>query len=83
MIKSLVALCLATALTIGLVTVWKAEATPLAEGTAALAVIKSYSTIQKVGCMFGTRRCPAGTKWQCFKHPPQMGTAKTCGCRPC
>ena len=83
MFKSLLALCLAAAVTIGLVAIWKAEATPLAGATGSLAVIKTYSDLQKVGCMFGTRRCPAGTKWQCFKHPGHMGTAKTCACRPC
>ena len=37
---------------------WKAEATPLAGAGNSLAMIKSYSAVQKAGCMFGTSRCP-------------------------
>jgi len=44
-----------------------------------LAVLKGYSTVEKAGCIFGTRRCKAGTKWSCVDR----GTAKACVCRPC
>jgi len=83
MVKLFFVLCLVAVVTIGLVTVWKAEAAPLGGAVGSLAVIKNYSAIEKVGCMFGTSRCPAGSKWQCFKHPTHMGTGKTCACRPC
>jgi len=45
--------------------VWGAEATPLAGAVDTLAATKSLSPVHKAGCMFGTHRCPAGTKWSC------------------
>ena len=81
MTKMLLVLCMTAAATVGGVLIWKAEATPLAGATTSLAVLKNYSTFQKAGCMFGTHRCPAGTKWACVKHPGPTG--KTCICRPC
>ena len=81
MTKMLLVLFMTAAATVGGVLIWKAEATPLAGATTSLAVLKSYSTFQKAGCMFGTHRCPAGTKWACVKHPGPTG--KTCVCRPC
>jgi hypothetical protein len=65
MTKMLLVLSLTAAATVGGILMWKAEATPLAGAASSLAAVKSYSTIQKAGCMFGTRRCPAGTKWSC------------------
>lgn len=62
---------------------WKAEAMPLTGAVDSLAVIKGYSAVQKAGCMFGTRRCPAGTKWVCAQYPAPTGTGKKCLCRPC
>ena len=67
MTKYLLVLGMTSAMTLAGVLMWKAEATPLARATNSLAVIKSYSAVQKAGCMFGTRRCPAGTKWSCTK----------------
>ena len=63
----LVVLCLTCAVTVAGVSMWKAEATPLtgAAQEFPLAVIKGYSAVQKAGCMFGTHRCAAGTKWSC------------------
>ena len=61
----------------------KTEATPLTGAADSLAVLKSYSTLQKVGCIFGTTRCPAGTKWQCVKTKSTAGVVKKCLCRPC
>ena len=57
MTKMLIALCMAAAVTVGGVLIWEAEATPLAGVTSSFAVIRSYSTVEKVGCMFGTDRC--------------------------
>lgn len=62
---------------------FRTEATPLAGAFDSLAVIKGYSAVQKAGCMFGTSRCPAGTKWACVKHSGSMGMIKKCLCRPC
>ena len=83
MTKSLFVLGLTSALTLAGVLMWKAEAMPLAAAGNSLAVIKSYSAVQKAGCMFGTRRCPSGTKWSCTKIAGPMGPHKACICRPC
>jgi hypothetical protein len=79
MTKLLVVLCLTCAVTIAGVLMWKAEATPLTGAASSLAVIKGYSAVQKTGCMFGTHRCAAGTKWSCT----HFHGAKKCICRPC
>jgi hypothetical protein len=76
----LILLVMAAVMVAGLST-WKAGATPLTGTVDSLAVIKGYSTVQKAGCMFGTSRCPAGSKWVCFTHP--AGMAKKCVCRTC
>jgi hypothetical protein len=81
MTKTLLVLTMTVATTLTGLMIWKAEATPLTGATGSLAMIKSYSAIQRVGCMFGTHRCPAGTKWACVKHPGSTG--KSCVCRPC
>jgi hypothetical protein len=62
---------------------FRTEATPLAGAVDSLDVIKGYSVVQKAGCMFGTSRCPAGTKWACAKYAGSMGMIKKCVCRPC
>jgi hypothetical protein len=62
---------------------WKAEATPLAGTLDSLAVIKGFSTVQKAGCMFGTSRCAAGTKWVCTPHATATGAGKKCVCTAC
>ncbi|MCJ7597086.1 MAG: hypothetical protein MUO41_00355 [Methyloceanibacter sp.] len=80
MTKLLLVLGMTSAMTLAGVLMWQAEATPLAGATNSLAVIKSYSTVQKAGCMFGTRRCAAGTNWSCVVY---AGTGKKCICRPC
>ena len=56
-----------------------ANAGPLTGVPDALAVLKRYSTVETAGCIFGTRRCEAGTKWSCV----DSGSAKTCVCRAC
>jgi hypothetical protein len=56
-----------------------ANASPLTPAASSLAVLKGYSTVEKAGCIFGTRRCKAGTKWSCVDR----GAAKACVCRPC
>jgi hypothetical protein len=76
-------LCVTAATTIAGVVMWKAEATPFTGAADSLAVIKSYSAIHRTSCMFGTTRCPAGTKWVCTKHPASVGTVKKCACKPC
>jgi hypothetical protein len=73
---------LAAALAGGLPT-WRAEAAPLAQAADSLAVLRGHSPVQQVGCMFGTTRCPAGTKWQCTKTPAEAGVVKKCKCRAC
>jgi hypothetical protein len=83
MTKYLLVLGMSSAMILAGVPMWKAEATPLAGATNSLAVIKSYSAVQKAGCMFGTSRCPAGTKWSCTKVAGPMGPHKACICRPC
>ena len=83
MTKLLLVLCMTAAVTVAGVLMWKAEATPLTGATNSLAVIKSYSAVQKAGCMFGTHRCPAGTKWACAPYPAPTGTGKKCVCRAC
>jgi hypothetical protein len=62
---------------------WQTEANSLMSGASSLAVLKGYSTVEKAGCMFGTTRCPAGTKWACIKTTAPMGVVKKCLCRPC
>jgi hypothetical protein len=64
------------------VLVWKAEATPLTGSVAPFAA-KSYSPVLKAGCVFGTTRCPAGTKWSCVHGTNAVGETKKCRCRPC
>jgi hypothetical protein len=61
--KLLVVLGTATIMSVGGVVMWNAEATPLSGATNSLAVSKSYSAVQKTGCMFGrtvARRAPNG-----------------------
>ena len=64
------------------VLVWKAEATPLTGSVEPFAA-KSHSLVQNASCMFGTTRCPAGTKWMCVHGTNAMGETKKCRCRPC
>jgi hypothetical protein len=48
-----------------------------------LAIGKAFSPVQQAGCMFGTSRCPAGTKWKCRHTHGASGERKFCYCRPC
>jgi hypothetical protein len=82
MTKFLLVLCMTTVVTAAGLLVWRAEATPLT-GADSLTAIRGHQAVQKVGCMFGTHRCPAGTKWSCTHSPAPAGTAKKCICRPC
>ena len=79
MTKLVLILCLTCAGTIAGALTWKAEATPLTGTASSLAVIKGFSAVQKAGCVFGTHRCPAGTKWSCT----QFSNGKKCVCRAC
>lgn len=72
-------LSLAAAVMLAGLLVLKADATPLTSAVNSPAAVGSHSAIQPVGCMFGTRRCPAGTKWSCTHYPG----AKKCVCRAC
>jgi hypothetical protein len=83
MTKVPILLCMTAVVTVAGVLIWKAEATPLTGAADSLAAIRGYLPVQKVGCMFGTRRCPAGTKWSCASYPGPTGTGKKCICRPC
>lgn len=76
-------LALAAALITGTFFMLRAEATPLTGAVDSLAVLKTYSQLQQVGCVFGTSRCPAGTKWECRKSSATAGAVKKCWCRPC
>lgn len=69
------------ALMVAGVMMWRAEAMPLTGAADSLAVIRGYSTLHKN--IFGTSRCPAGTKWVCTKHPAAVGVKKKCYCRAC
>ena len=79
---ALVATVTAAVLFAGLL-VWRAEATPLTGSVEPFARNKSYSPVQKAGCMFGTSRCKAGTKWMCTRGANAHGDTKKCQCRPC
>lgn len=61
----------------------QAEASPLTRATDSLAVLKTYSQQHQAGCVFGTTRCPKGTKWACTKSPAAAGVTKKCYCRTC
>jgi hypothetical protein len=71
----------AAVLIAGSLPIWKAEATSVTP--APVAGLKGYSPVQQVGCIFGTSRCPAGTKWSCSKSSATAGVVKKCWCRPC
>jgi hypothetical protein len=60
-----------------------AEAAPLTGSVDPLVVGKTYSPVRKAGCVFGTSRCPAGTKWSCAHTMGPYGERKFCHCRPC
>jgi hypothetical protein len=79
MTKMLVVLCMTVAVVVAGALMWSANANPLTGAADSLAVIKGFSAVQKTGCIFGTRRCPAGTKWSCADY----GTKKNCVCRAC
>jgi hypothetical protein len=83
MTRVLLVLCMTIVVTVTGVLIWKAEATPLMAGAGSRTAIGGHLPVQKVGCMFGTHRCPAGTKWSCIHTPAPAGTAKKCICRPC
>ena len=74
----------ATAAVLGAgVMVWDAEATPLTGTLDPLAAGETRSLVLKAGCVFGTTRCPAGTKWSCAHAMGPSGERKFCHCRPC
>ena len=77
------ALSLIAVVTVAGLLMWKAEATPLTAALGRHAVTSGYSAVEKAGCIFGTHRCAAGTKWSCIKTPGVAGPNKKCVCRPC
>ena len=83
MTRLLLALSMTAAVTLAGFLMLRAEATPLTGAADPLAVTHGYSAVQKAGCMFGTHRCAAGTKWSCTKFPGAAGPSKKCICRPC
>ena len=83
MTRLLLVLSMTAAVTLAGFLMLRAEATPLTGAARPLAVTKGYSPVQKAGCMFGTHRCAAGTKWSCTKFPGVAGPSKKCICRPC
>ena len=74
-----VILSLAAAVMLAGLLVLKADATPLISVVQSPVSAGSHSAVEQVGCIFGTRRCPAGTKWSCVHTPG----AKKCVCRAC
>ncbi len=80
MTKLLLILSAILALTVVGTNEWKAESAPITGTANSLALIQNYSQLQKVGCIFGTRRCAAGTKWVCTAL---KGGGKQCACRTC
>jgi hypothetical protein len=83
MTRLLLVLSMTAAVTIAGLLMWRAEATPLTGALGTHAVTGGYSAVQKAGCMFGTHRCPAGTKWVCSKFSGPTGPSKKCFCRAC
>ena len=81
MTKLSLASCMTAAVTVGGVLIWEAQATPLTGVTSSFAVIKSYSTVQKVGCIFRTSSLSGG--YQNVLVLKYGSTGKTCVCRPC
>jgi hypothetical protein len=79
MTKMFLVLCMTLAVTVAGTALWSANAGPLAGAAGSLAVLKGYSSVEKAGCIFGTRRCKAGTKWSCV----DSGSEKKCHCRTC
>jgi hypothetical protein len=79
MTRTFAVLGMAVAVAVAGAALLSANASPLTAPAGSLAILKGYSTVEKAGCMFGTRRCKAGTKWSCVDR----GTAKACVCRPC
>ncbi len=76
-------LCAAAAVLLGGVLVLKAQATPLTGAVDAATLGAIHSPVLKAACMFGTSRCPAGTKWSCSSTHGPNGERKFCHCRPC
>jgi hypothetical protein len=83
MTRLLLVLSMTAAVTIAGLLMWRAEATPLTGALDTHLVTGASSAVQKVGCMFGTHRCPAGTKWVCSKFSGPTGPSKKCFCRAC
>ena len=80
MIRLSLVLSAIVAMTVAGSSMWKTEAAPVTGAAGSLALIQNYSQVQKVGCMFGTRRCAKGTKWVCTRL---TGGGKQCACRTC
>lgn len=76
-------LCATAAVLVAGFLVWKAEATPLTGSVDPSALGGTYLPVVKAACMFGTTRCPAGTKWMCVHGTNATGETKKCRCRPC
>jgi len=76
-------LCAFAAVLVAGLLVWKAEATPLTGAIDPSALSGIHSPVMKAGCVFGTTRCPAGTKWSCSVTQSPKGDRKFCHCRPC
>jgi hypothetical protein len=83
MTKLKLVLAMATIVIGSALMMWQVEATPLTQAADSLGGLKAYSSVQQAGCIFGTSRCPAGTKWQCTKTPAEAGVIKKCKCRTC
>ena len=76
-------LCATAAVLVAGLLVLKAEATPLTAAVDPTVLGKAHSQIELAGCVFGTTRCPAGTKWSCSVTQSPKGDRKFCHCRPC
>jgi hypothetical protein len=76
-------LCTSAAVLVTGFLVWNAEATPLTGAIDSPALGKYRSQVELASCMFGTTRCPVGTKWSCSHTKGASGERKFCHCRPC
>jgi hypothetical protein len=76
-------LCATAAVLVAGLLVLKAEATPLTGSVNPHVLGEVHSQVELAACMFGTTRCPAGTKWSCSHTMTPKGERKFCHCRPC
>ena len=81
MTKLTLALSVAAAVLLAGMPTWKAEAISLTGAISQPAVTKSYSPVQRAGCLLAGRYCGVGSHWVCGLPPnPER---RRCHCVPC